>query len=90
MASAGVVNISTPIRPQAGQLFHADLQKRDPAVIIAQPAEAIDESHPRSADGREMGSVDNVPGNVAKVHGCSITKVFERYIISPISAATML
>lgn len=26
MASAGVVNISTPIRPQAGQLFHADLQ----------------------------------------------------------------
>jgi hypothetical protein len=26
MASAGVVNFWTPIRPQAGQLFHADLQ----------------------------------------------------------------
>jgi hypothetical protein len=25
MASAGVVNFWTPIRPQAGQLFHADL-----------------------------------------------------------------
>ena len=33
MASAGVVNIWTPIRPQAGQLFHADLQSLSTAPI---------------------------------------------------------
>ena len=36
MASAGVVNIWTPIRPQAGQLFHADLQAKPKLGVVAE------------------------------------------------------